>query len=93
MLIPHLVIRSDFEEVKSIAQCIEEDWKVLLAACFPRILVNILPYFVSDCSGDSDRKKREVASKVYDLLQDENCLGKQVMWILLKLIFNHFRLI
>ncbi|XP_073469598.1 serine-protein kinase ATM [Aquarana catesbeiana] len=77
MLIPHLVIRSDFEEVKSIAQCIEEDWKVLLGACFPRILVNILPYFVSDCSGDSDRKKREVASNVYDLLQDEKCLGKQ----------------
>lgn len=93
MLIPHLVIRSDFEEVKSIAQCIEEDWKVLLGACFPRILVNILPYFVSDCSGDSDRKKREVASNVYDLLQDEKCLGKQVMWILLKGICTNFRLI
>nr|DBA32689.1 TPA: hypothetical protein GDO54_000462 [Pyxicephalus adspersus] len=78
VLIPHLVIRSDFEEVKSIAQCIEEDWKVLLADCFPRILVNILPYFVSDCSEDSDMtKKREIAYKVYDLLQVENCLGKQ----------------
>ncbi|KAM5180001.1 serine-protein kinase ATM [Mantella aurantiaca] len=78
VLIPHLVIRSEFEEVKSIAQIIEKDWKALLAACFPRILVNILPYLVSDCSGDSDMtKKREIANKVYDLLQDENCLSKQ----------------
>ncbi|XP_075055005.1 serine-protein kinase ATM [Mixophyes fleayi] len=78
VLVPHLVIRSEFEEVKSIAQSIEADWKVLLSDCFPRILVNILPYFVSECSGDLEMaKKREIAYKVYDLLQDENCLGKQ----------------
>ncbi|KAM8974926.1 serine-protein kinase ATM [Pelodytes ibericus] len=78
VLIPHLVIRSDFEQVKAVAGCIEEDWKVLLADCFPRILVNILPYFAYECDGDAEMaKKRNVASKVYDLLQDENCLGKQ----------------
>ncbi|KAM9320664.1 serine-protein kinase ATM [Gastrophryne carolinensis] len=78
VLIPHLVIRNEFEEVKLVAQCIEEDWKVLLANCFPRILVNILPYFVSDCSGNTDMtNKREIAYRVYDLLQDEACLGKQ----------------
>ncbi|XP_063807673.1 serine-protein kinase ATM isoform X2 [Pseudophryne corroboree] len=78
VLVPHLVIRSEFDEVKSVAQCIDEDWTLLLADCFPRILVNILPYFVSECSGDTEMAaKREIAYKVYDLLQDENCLGKQ----------------
>ncbi|XP_053564522.1 serine-protein kinase ATM [Bombina bombina] len=78
VLIPHLVIRSEFEVVKSIAQCIEKDWKALLADCFPRILVNILPYFAYQCAEDADMaKKREIATNVYDLLQDENCLGKQ----------------
>ncbi|KAG8452945.1 hypothetical protein GDO86_004664 [Hymenochirus boettgeri] len=78
VLIPHLVIRSEFEEVKSIAQNIEEDWKVLLADCFPKILVNILPYFAFEFADDTEMmRKREIASKVYDLLQDENCLGKQ----------------
>ncbi|KAM4796105.1 serine-protein kinase ATM [Rhinophrynus dorsalis] len=78
VLIPHLVIRSEFEEVKSLAQCIEEDWKVLLADCFPRILVNILPYFAFESVSDTEMaQKREIASKVYDLLQDDSCLGKQ----------------
>ncbi|NP_001081968.1 ATM serine/threonine kinase L homeolog [Xenopus laevis] len=78
VLVPHLVIRNEFEEVKSLAQCIEEDWKLLLADCFPRILVNILPYFASECADDKEMlQKREVATKVYDLLQDESCLGKQ----------------
>ncbi|XP_063286192.1 serine-protein kinase ATM [Pelobates fuscus] len=78
VLIPHLVIRSDFEVVKAVAQQIEEDWKVLLANCFPKILVNVLPYFAYKSAEDPEMaKKRELASKVYDLLQDENCLGKQ----------------
>uniref|UniRef100_A0A8C5M9Z2 non-specific serine/threonine protein kinase n=1 Tax=Leptobrachium leishanense TaxID=445787 RepID=A0A8C5M9Z2_9ANUR len=80
VLIPHLVIRSDFEEVKAVASVIDEDWKSLLADCFPRILVNILPYFAYKCNGDMEMaKKREVATKVYDLLQDENCLGKPLI--------------
>ncbi|KAE8627562.1 hypothetical protein XENTR_v10007047 [Xenopus tropicalis] len=79
VLVPHLVIRSEFEEVKALATCIEEDWKLLLDDCFPRILVNILPYFVSECAADDEEmaQKREVATKVYDLLLDESCLGKQ----------------
>ncbi|MEE6472818.1 hypothetical protein FKM82_009734 [Ascaphus truei] len=78
VLIPHLVIRSDFDEVSSVARCIEGDWKLLLADCFPRVLVNILPYFAYESAGDGEMtQKREIASKVYDYLQAENCLGKQ----------------
>uniref|UniRef100_A0A8D2P350 non-specific serine/threonine protein kinase n=1 Tax=Zosterops lateralis melanops TaxID=1220523 RepID=A0A8D2P350_ZOSLA len=55
VLVPHLVIRSQFEDVKSLANKIEKDWREVLADCFPKLLVNILPYF-----------QREMASKVYD---------------------------
>ncbi|XP_047547061.1 serine-protein kinase ATM isoform X1 [Lutra lutra] len=79
VLIPHLVIRSHFDEVKSIANQIEEDWKSLLAHCFPKILVNILPYFAYEGPGDSGMaQQRETAAKVYDTLKDENVLGKQI---------------
>ncbi|XP_054448480.1 serine-protein kinase ATM [Pteronotus mesoamericanus] len=79
VLIPHLVIRSDFEEVKSIANLIQEDWKRLLIDCFPKILVNILPYFACEVTGDTGMaQQRENASKVYDMLKDENLLGKQI---------------
>ncbi|XP_058401259.1 serine-protein kinase ATM isoform X3 [Diceros bicornis minor] len=79
VLIPHLVIRSHFDEVKSIANQIQEDWKSLLANCFPKILVNILPYFAYEGTGDSGMaQQRETATKVYDMLKDENILGKQI---------------
>ncbi|XP_053449896.1 serine-protein kinase ATM isoform X2 [Nycticebus coucang] len=79
VLIPHLVIRSHFDEVKSIANQIQEDWKSLLIDCFPKILVNILPYFAYECSEDSGMaQQRETASKVYDMLKSENLLGKQI---------------
>ncbi|XP_070480934.1 serine-protein kinase ATM isoform X2 [Equus przewalskii] len=79
VLIPHLVIRSDFDEVKSIANQIQEDWKSLLTDCFPKILVNILPYFAYEDTGDSGMaQQRETATKVYDMLKDENVLGKQI---------------
>uniref|UniRef100_A0A452TT31 Serine-protein kinase ATM n=1 Tax=Ursus maritimus TaxID=29073 RepID=A0A452TT31_URSMA len=79
VLIPHLVIRSRFDEVKSIANQIEEDWKSLLTHCFPKILVNILPYFAYEGTGDSGMaQQRETATKVYDMLKDENLLGKQI---------------
>ncbi|XP_016073692.1 PREDICTED: serine-protein kinase ATM isoform X2 [Miniopterus natalensis] len=79
VLIPHLVIRSDFDEVKSIANHIQEDWKRLLIDCFPKILVNILPYFAYESIGDSGMaQQRETATKVYDKLKDENLLGKQI---------------
>ncbi|XP_056417620.1 serine-protein kinase ATM [Hyla sarda] len=77
VLIPPLIMRNDLDEIKSMAQCIEEDWKVLLADCFPRILVNILPYFASECSSDAEKTNREDATKVYDLLRDDSCLGTQ----------------
>ncbi|CAM5075810.1 unnamed protein product [Natator depressus] len=77
-LVPHLVIRSQFEDVKSIANMIEKDWRQLLACCFPKILVNILPYFAYENHGDSEiAQQRDTAYKVYDMLKDENCLGKQ----------------
>ncbi|XP_076969163.1 serine-protein kinase ATM isoform X2 [Tamandua tetradactyla] len=79
VLIPHLVIRSHFDEVKSIANQIQENWKSLLTDCFPKILVNILPYFAYEDTGDSGMsQQRETAAKVYDILKDENLLGKQI---------------
>ncbi|XP_043435185.1 serine-protein kinase ATM isoform X1 [Prionailurus bengalensis] len=79
VLIPHLVIRSRFDEVKSIANQIQEDWKTLLTHCFPKILVNILPYFAYEGTGESETaQQRETATKVYDTLKDENLLGKQI---------------
>ncbi|KAM6159265.1 serine-protein kinase ATM isoform 2-T2 [Rhynchocyon petersi] len=79
VLIPQLVIRSHFDEVKSIANQIQEDWKSLLTECFPKILVNILPYFAYECTGDSGMsQQRETAAKVYDTLKHENFLGKQI---------------
>ncbi|KAF2973693.1 hypothetical protein EK904_004535 [Melospiza melodia maxima] len=80
VLVPHLVIRSQFEDVKSLANKIEKDWREVLADCFPKLLVNILPYFVCQSHERSEvAEQREMASKVYDMLKDENCLGKQQM--------------
>ncbi|XP_066845922.1 serine-protein kinase ATM isoform X1 [Anser cygnoides] len=78
VLVPHLVIRSQFEDVKSLANKIEKDWRQVLADCFPKILVNILPYFAYQSHGKSEvAEQRDTASKVYDVLKDEDCLGKQ----------------
>ncbi|XP_030303671.1 serine-protein kinase ATM isoform X2 [Calypte anna] len=78
VLVPHLVIRSQFEDVKVLANKIEKDWKQVLADCFPKILVNILPYFACQSHGMSEIvEQRHRASEVYDMLKDENCLGKQ----------------
>ncbi|KAJ6662351.1 hypothetical protein lerEdw1_012515 [Lerista edwardsae] len=80
VLIPQLMAREQLEEVKSIASTIERDVQQLLAHCFPQILVNILPYFAYQNDEDSESAgKRETACKVYDVLKDENCLGKQLM--------------
>uniref|UniRef100_A0A2K6FTV4 non-specific serine/threonine protein kinase n=1 Tax=Propithecus coquereli TaxID=379532 RepID=A0A2K6FTV4_PROCO len=81
---PHLVKKVyvdeyHFDEVKSIANQIQEDWKSLLTDCFPKILVNILPYFAYEYTGDSGMaQQRETATKVYDMLKSENLLGKQI---------------
>ncbi|KAI1242007.1 hypothetical protein IHE44_0005519 [Lamprotornis superbus] len=80
VLVPHLVIRSQFEDVKTLANKIGKDWRQVLADCFPKLLVNILPYFAYQSHGKSEvAEQRETASKVYDMLKDENCLGKQQM--------------
>ncbi|KAL8191035.1 UNVERIFIED_CONTAM: hypothetical protein K2H54_066883, partial [Gekko kuhli] len=80
VLIPQLVIRDQFEETKSIANKIEIDWRQLLAHCFPKILLNILPYFACQNQEDSEIVlKKERAYKVYDMLENKNCLGKQLM--------------
>ncbi|XP_042136876.2 serine-protein kinase ATM isoform X1 [Peromyscus maniculatus bairdii] len=79
VLIPHLVIRSQFDEVKSIANQIQKCWKSLLIDCFPKILVHILPYFAYEGTGDSSiTQNRETATKVYDTLKSEDFLGKQI---------------
>uniref|UniRef100_A0A8D0A1F8 non-specific serine/threonine protein kinase n=1 Tax=Sander lucioperca TaxID=283035 RepID=A0A8D0A1F8_SANLU len=77
VLIPHLVFLDDFEQVKSIGRYLEKDWKELLANCFPKIMVNILPYFALPGQESQVAQQREKAHKVYDLLKDANCLGKQ----------------
>ncbi|XP_031716383.1 serine-protein kinase ATM isoform X1 [Anarrhichthys ocellatus] len=77
VLIPHLVFLDDFEQVKSIGRYLEKDWKGLLADCFPNIMVNILPYFALSGQDSQVAQQREKAHKVYDLLKDANCLGKQ----------------
>ncbi|XP_044057149.1 serine-protein kinase ATM isoform X1 [Siniperca chuatsi] len=77
VLIPHLVFLDDFEQVKSIGRYLEKDWRGLLADCFPKIMVNILPYFALSGQDAQVAQQREKAHRVYDLLKDANCLGKQ----------------
>ncbi|XP_030599575.1 serine-protein kinase ATM-like [Archocentrus centrarchus] len=77
VLIPRLVFLDDFEQLKSIGRCLEKDWRDLLADCFPKIMVNILPYFALPGQDSQVAQQREKAHKVYDLLKDASCLGKQ----------------
>ncbi|KAM8905494.1 serine-protein kinase ATM [Spinachia spinachia] len=76
VLIPHLVVLDDFEQVKSIGRYLDKDWRVLLADCFPKIMVNILPYFASSGQDPQVARRKDKAHEVYDLLKDDNCLGK-----------------
>ena len=78
VLIPHLVFLDDFEQVQSIGRYLGKDWKELLANCFPKIMVNILPYFAVSGQDSQVAQQREKANRVYDLLKDANYLGKQV---------------
>ena len=80
MLVPHLVFLDDFEAVRSIGSQLGRDWRLLLADCFPRIMVNILPYFAQSGQDPRAAQHREKAHRVYDLLKDSQCLGKQVRW-------------
>ncbi|XP_037534430.1 serine-protein kinase ATM [Nematolebias whitei] len=77
VLIPHLVFLDDFEQVKSMGRYLERDWTLLLADCFPKIMVNILPYFALPGQDSQVAQQREKAHRVYDLLKDASCLGKQ----------------
>ncbi|KAM9801505.1 serine-protein kinase ATM [Neosynchiropus ocellatus] len=77
VLVPHLVFLDDFDQVKSIGRCLEKDWRELLADCFPKIMVNILPYFALPDQDAHVARQREKAHRVYELLKDANCLGKQ----------------
>ncbi|XP_070761541.1 serine-protein kinase ATM isoform X3 [Enoplosus armatus] len=77
VLIPHLVFLDDFEQVKSIGRYLEKDWRELLADCFPKIMVNILPYFALSGQDAQFAQQREKAHRVYNLLKDADCLGKQ----------------
>ncbi|KAM3874841.1 serine-protein kinase ATM [Diretmus argenteus] len=77
VLIPHLVFLDDFEQVKSIGSHLGKDWRELLADCFPKIMVNILPYFALSGPDTQVAQQREKAHRVYDLLKDADCLGKQ----------------
>ncbi|XP_063061017.1 serine-protein kinase ATM [Engraulis encrasicolus] len=77
VLVPHLVFLNDFESVHSIGAQLGRDWRRLLADCFPRIMVSILPYFAQSGSDPRAAQHREKAHRVYDLLKDNQCLGKQ----------------
>lgn len=78
VLIPRLVFLNDFEQVRSIGSNLRQDWRQLLANCFPKIMVNILPHFALPGHDPEAAKQREKAHHVYDLLKDDQCLGKQV---------------
>ncbi|XP_069003708.1 serine-protein kinase ATM [Embiotoca jacksoni] len=77
VLIPHLVFLDDFEQVKSIGRNLEKDWRDLLADCFPKIMVNILPYFALSGQDPQVAQQREKAHRVYNMLKEASCLGKQ----------------
>ncbi|KAF3692958.1 Serine-protein kinase ATM [Channa argus] len=77
VLISHLVFLDDFEQVKSIGRCLDKDWTELLADCFPKIMVIILPYFALSGQDSQVAQQRDKAHRVYDKLKDANCLGKQ----------------
>ncbi|TSP46813.1 Serine-protein kinase ATM [Bagarius yarrelli] len=77
VLIPRLVFLNDFEQVKSIAMYLKQDWRQLVANCFPKIMVNILPYFALPGHDAEAATQREKTHRVYDLLKDDQCLGKQ----------------
>ncbi|XP_072528166.1 serine-protein kinase ATM-like, partial [Salminus brasiliensis] len=77
VLIPHLVFLNDFEQVRSIGSHLQQDWKKLLGSCFPKIMVNILPHFALPGQDTHVAQQREKAHRVYDLLKDSDCLGKQ----------------
>lgn len=78
MLVPHLVFMDDFEQVRSISRYLGKDWRAVLADCFPKMMVNILPYFALPGQDAQVAQQREKAHRVYDLLKEANCLGKQV---------------
>lgn len=78
VLIPRLVFLNDFEQVKSIASHLKQDWRQLVANCFPKIMVNILPHFAVPGHDAEAARQRENAHQVYELLKDDQCLGKQV---------------
>lgn len=50
----------------------------MLADCFPKIMVNILPYFALSGQDARVAQQRETAHRVYGLLKEPSCLGKQV---------------
>ncbi|XP_060761720.1 serine-protein kinase ATM [Neoarius graeffei] len=77
VLIPHLIFLNDFEQVKLIGSHLKQDWRQLVANCFPKIMVNILPHFALPGHDTEAAKQREKAHHVYDLLKDDQCLGKQ----------------
>ncbi|XP_069045887.1 serine-protein kinase ATM isoform X1 [Lepisosteus oculatus] len=77
VLVPHLVFLDEFDQVKAIGRQIEKDWKELLADCFPKIMVNILPFFALPGQDAHTAQQREKASRVYELLKGSDCLGKQ----------------
>ncbi|XP_062844079.1 serine-protein kinase ATM [Trichomycterus rosablanca] len=77
MLIPHLIFLNDFDQVKSISNDLKQDWRQLVANCFPKIMVNILPHFALPGHEAEAVQQREKAHQVYDLLKDSKCLGKQ----------------
>ncbi|XP_034170693.2 serine-protein kinase ATM [Pangasianodon hypophthalmus] len=77
VLIPRLIFLNDFEQVKSIGCHLKQDWRQLVAKCFPKIMVNILPHFALPSHDSQAAEQREKAHHVYDLLKDDQCLGKQ----------------
>ncbi|XP_078699305.1 serine-protein kinase ATM-like [Branchiostoma floridae x Branchiostoma belcheri] len=71
-IVPHLVVQKDMAAVRHVADELDCDWVSLLHACFPRVIVNVLPLFAEQGPEEqSDRSLERVqqARECLDLIE------------------------
>ncbi|XP_019624209.1 PREDICTED: serine-protein kinase ATM-like, partial [Branchiostoma belcheri] len=72
IIVPHLVVQKDMAAVRHVAEELDCDWVSLLHACFPRVIVNVLPLFAEQGPEEqSDRSLERVqqARECLDLIE------------------------
>ena len=72
-VVPFLVMRKDTAAAKNVAETISSEWRPLLEACLPKVLVHILPLFaVSKCGKAASERSMQArvahATTCYDSL-------------------------